>query len=122
VEILRKGQTMKSVVFSIGLNVGATEPERQLRDTLREIAPLAVRELAMGRAEWEGIPERFVHVAAEIDAGPAQWYASHLARVLSQDAVAILLPLETRWSLVDRTGAVTDGGSIVSYPPLVVRG
>jgi len=114
---------MSVTILSIGLNVGQSEPPRQLSETLRCLAPCAVHGLAMGRAEWQGIPERFIHAAVEFrDADTARLFASHLARVLNQDCIAILGPKATAWKLVSRDANVTQGESVDVYPPIVSRG
>ena len=109
-------------ILSIGLNVGQSEPPRQLSETLRCIAPCSVRGLALGSAEWMGVPERFIHAAVEFrDADSARLFASHLARVLKQDCVAILGPKASAWKLVSRDANVAPGDSVDIYPPIVER-
>lgn len=115
-------------ILSIGLNVGATEPENQLRDTLRAIAPLgAVRDLAIGRGEWQGVPERFVQVriAPDIDFGEHRARAgagAFLARELRQECIAIRrADSGGRWELIDAAGTFEVGCTLAENPVILGR-
>lgn len=108
-------------VFSIGLNVGAEEPRGQLGDTLVSVSSRCIpRDLAIGRAEWQGVPERFIQIATEAEDRP-EWKAMTFARRLSQDAVAYLAPGADAWMLVDKAGNETPGGTLAEFPCIVKR-
>lgn len=106
-------------VYSIGLNVGGSEPRGQLGASLRIAEALAERlvAVAMTRGEWEGIPERTLQVALEVD-GPlrANDIAVNLMRALHQECVAYIRPGALRWSMAP---GMDDGGSIAEYPIVV---
>ena len=105
-------------VFSIGLNIGQSEPGDQLRDTLRACCEfLPPFDMRMGASTWHGVPERFVQVRVNAPARNAQY----LARALSQDAIAIWQAGCTHWTLVDRDGNSTAGASITEFPILFAQ-
>jgi len=111
-------------MISIGLNVGDREPACQLSDTFNAVdahlgAPFAV---AMGRSEWEGVPERFMQFA--IYSGPliVARRLPALARVLRQDAIALLERGEDgreAWTLYHADGRVAPGGSVEDFPVII---
>ena len=107
------------VVFSIGLNVGAAEPAGQLGRTLSAVDGVAgaPESVATGASEWDGVPERFVHVAVPfLTRRRALLDARLLAVMLCQDAVAVLLPGAAEWTLVRRDSTVGTGGSLADFP------
>jgi len=112
-------------VFSIGLNVGDREPVDQLARTLQLISlayPCRVLEVAMGRSEWEGVPERFLQVALEVPAGATR-LAARLAESLRQHSIAMLdlrapHPHNKAWALVSQYGTAYPGGSLTEFPVL----
>lgn len=112
---------MKDTVFSIGLNVGDKESAHQLASTFSAAgAMFAEYDARIGRAQWEGVPERFVQirVPAAGMSRAAGWYARYFAVVLEQSAVAIWQEGCTHWTLVNASGASTAGGSIAEFPVL----
>ena len=113
---------MKNVIFSIGLNVGASEPADQLQKTLHFVANTGgtVRDLAIGRADWQGVPERFVQVCTSV-ARTAQAYsmAELYARELNQECVAVLKPNAGRWRLVHADGRLILGNTLTQSPVIL---
>ena len=112
------------VIFSIGLNVGSSEPKFQLSRTMIECGYMAgVHDVALGQAEWQGVPERFVQVAMPIETPrSAHDVAGRLARILKQDAVGVLLPHAAKWVLVDQDYNASEGGTLEEFPCLLPRG
>ena len=112
------------VLLSIGLNVGESEPVSQLSDTLAAVAGRAVvLGVAMGASVWQGTPERFVQILAEVRGRPAA-FAAALARELSQDAIGVLgLNVghigAVRWVLIDAAGTSSAGGTLAEFPALL---
>jgi hypothetical protein len=107
-------------VFSIGLNVRDHEPRGQLSRTLHAATRITnPHNLAIGRSEWQGVPERFVQIAA--DEIGAKYIAALLADCLDQDAVAYLPPDADRWMIVNPQGVETPGGTLAEFPCIVSR-
>lgn len=97
------------IIFNVGLNVGNAEPANQLRDTLRALAGIGeVQALRIGRAQWEGTPER--NVQAKIA----------LAGALSQSCVAFRAPdTAGPWLLADAQGNISEGGTLAEFPVIL---
>lgn len=112
---------MNPYVLSIGLNVGATEPAAQLGATLRATEalfgpPLSV---AMGRSEWQGVPERFVQIAVLATPERVSRDVSNLAAALHQAAIAVTaanVRPDCRWILYKPTGVDSIGGTLAEFP------
>lgn len=106
-------------VLSVGLNVGDREPGSQLGASLRAVEalfgpPLSV---AMGRSEWEGVPERFVQVAVLTDHEAVLRRAPLLAAALHRQTIAVIRPGASRWTLTG-AGGPTPGGTVAEFPVL----
>ena len=110
----------KHYVVSIGLNVGASEPEGQLGATLRAAEALlgAPLRVAMGESSWEGIPERFVQVTLRAAPGDLARRLQGLAAALHQDAVAVIGPKAVRWTVHYAVGVAEVGGPVSTFPVL----
>jgi hypothetical protein len=107
------------LILSIGLNESGAEAERpgalaRTLDALRHFQPFAV---GMTCGEWEGVPERTLHVAVPPIAGPEQIAA--LAAALRQTAIAVLAPGAEHWTLIDGQGGATVGGHVSDYPVVI---
>jgi hypothetical protein len=120
---------MKSVfIVSVGLNVGEQEPAAQLQRSIESIG-LAfgpVLAVAMGKSEWEGVPERFVQCAVLAHAERMADGCALLARHLDQCAVAWvpaahLADTCPRWVLAYSAPGVVggDGGEVTQFPVIV---
>ena len=108
-------------IFSVGLNVGQAELPRQLTLTLYHlVSRVTVRDLYVGGSQWQGIPERFVQVAALVppDVSP-DTVARELAVELRQSCVAVLNRAGNCWRLIDRDGQVEQGAPVAEFPVYV---
>lgn len=105
--------------LSIGLNVGDREPDSQLARTLGICLShfgAEIRSVSMGRSEWDGVPERFVQIGVIAPNSRALYVARILARVLSQECIAVLPSGATTWSLVYADGHHVTGGDVTEFP------
>ena len=113
----------KEFIFSIGLNVGDSEPAAQLHDTLRALVSIGtVRDVAIGNSAWQGVPERFVQARVAALAGKAGDLGASLARELSQSCVAwrAVGALHGHWWLSWADGRdVTLGESLSTFPVIL---
>ena len=107
-------------ILSIGLNVGDSEPADQLTFTLHQLAIRAdsVRDVKMGAADWQGVPERFVQARVEVS-DRACTVARRMARGLRQDAIAISEPGAQQWTLAYADGRVLRGASVKNFPVIL---
>jgi hypothetical protein len=113
----RQGDVM---ILSIGLNVGAGEPDKQLARTLSALNRRArVLDVAVGVSEWQGRRERMLQ--ARVDSRRCDELAASLARDLNQECVSVLGDDEPRWALVSAAGDVSIGGAIADYP-IILKG
>lgn len=110
-------------ILSIGLNERGAKSERPgaLWRTLAELRshgmfPVAV---AMIAGEWDGVPERTLHVAVNGFADPRT--LESLAAALHQECVAAVVPGAARWTLYYANGARDAGGDLVQYPVAIAR-
>lgn len=112
---------MNPYILSVGLNVGSKEPAAQLGATLRAAEmlfgpPVSV---AMGRSEWQGVPERFIQIAVLSTPYAVATAAPRLALALQQDTVAVIhattAPHAT-WILYNRCGIDSIGGTVAEFP------
>ncbi len=120
---------MKRVIFSIDLNVGQSEPAAQLTATLRALCGFGeVQDIALGRGEWQGVPERFIQarvalyaVCATDVSGVRYAAAAILARELQQDCVAVRVAdaRADRWRLVNADGEVSLGCPLAENPVIL---
>jgi hypothetical protein len=110
-------------VLSIGLNVGNDEPAAQLDKSLRVVSaafgPLLA--VAMGRSEWDGVPERFVQIVAEGSERDLAELAPRISRTLDQSAIAYVAPDGAQWTLAyGMPGrAIEPGGTVAEFPIIV---
>jgi hypothetical protein len=104
-------------VFSIGLNVGASEPRGQLSRALHALNALGrVQDVTIGLGEWQGTKERTLQVlVSHLTLSPEQT-AANLASYLEQDAIALLDADGQAWRLVDKAGAAVPGGTTKEFP------
>lgn len=112
-------------LLSIGLNVGPREPIDQLSATLSTVRAVCgpAYAVAMGKSEWNGVPERFVHVRVPLATRRRAFHDARLLAVaLRQESVAVLFPEmagPAHWWLVSRDSAGGEpGGTIKEFPPL----
>lgn len=110
-------------ILSIGLNRRGerTEQPGALWRTLADLRshgmfPVAV---AMTRGEWDGVPERTLHVAVAGYADPRA--LESLAVALRQECIAAVVPGAARWTLYYASGAREAGGDLVQYPVAIAR-
>ena len=112
-------------VYCIGLNVGSAEPALQLNQTMRALADAGiVHALQIGAGAWGDCGERMLQVSITRNRffhASADSLAAHLAAVLHQECIAVTDSSgegARRWRLVDRAGAVSDGGTFDAFPLL----
>lgn len=111
---------MSAVILCIGLNVGDMEPAHQLTDTLGALTGAGlVLDLAIGRGEWEGVPERFVQARVRNLAG--DWRrACEIADLLRQECIAFRREGNTAdWVLCYADGTTTAGYSLAENPVIL---
>ncbi len=108
-------------VFSIGLNVRGREPVLQLANSLRTASAIsgAPQAVGMTRGEWQGVKERTLHFAADFgapDAALVRKRAGEAARLLHQDAVAVLALGSRVWEVIGADGAHVTYSTVADFP------
>ena len=112
----------RDYIISIGLNVGDSEPARQMGRTLDAIEELqgagcGAPEIKVIEGEWEGVPERTVQACVTTYRSMSLMltWGRIMCSALNQQAIAILPPGENTWMLATPAGAER-GGSVEEYP------
>ena len=113
----------RTIVVSIGLNVGEVEPENQFFRTERALASLANSrgwmqqpQLYLGESHWRGAPERFIQVRFVLANSNYINPIAAMAHSLKQECIAVSVNGHP-WELIYADGRhVPNSGTFEQYP------